>query len=688
MHPQVTVSMPYHGCPETVRRAVDAVLGQTHPGLLLVVVNDGDHDSPPWPHLADVDDPRLIRFDLPEQRGRYAADAVTLAACTTPLWTIHDADDEADPRWLQTMLAALGPVDADVVLTPQLVHQLNGRTVVEPVTAWGDGAYRHHAHMAGLWSTRWLRAIGGPHPGYRVGWDTMLTGAAMATGRALVLDEPLYTRHKRRGSLTTASATRPGSPARRATSARLRAMWPVMTAAAPAGVDAVRAVLAADVDPAAAAAVAEGARRLGDLIGPPWEPQAEPPRTALQTPELWTGWALDEAGARTLQGLLQDARPRLVVECGSGASTVLLAEYAAATGARVISLEHQPAWRDRTVQLLAERGLTAHAEVRLAPLRPTPAGPWYAAELPTGIELVLVDGPPERDGGRAAALPALRPYLADTAVLLLDDAERPGEAAALAAWESEGARVQVRLPGPPGGKAMAIVQPGPAPETQPVEAHDLVVTVLTGGRPELLAETLTAARAAAPGLLETAHVHLLDNGPAAGTGAVLDAHADVLDVIERCGEQPIGEAVSALARAAAARGRPYWLHLEDDWTATAGHPGWLDQARRILTSDPQVHQVRLRHTSEPVLARHMHTRRPLRWLDRDGWRYCPDAHWTLNPTLVRTADIERVWPATGERQAQAHAHAAGMRGVAQLVPGVFVHAGTDASRRAVTGCAP
>lgn len=235
---------------------------------------------------------------------------------------------------------------------------------------------------------------------------------------------------------------------------------------------------------------------------------------------------------------------------------------------------------------------------------------------------------------------------------------------------------------------MAIIRPGPLPAAQLVEAHDLVVTVLTGGRPELLAATLAAARTAVPGLLETAHVHLLDNSPATGTGAVLDTYADVLDVIERRGEQPIGEAVSLLAGAAAASGRPYWLHLEDDWTATAAHPGWLDRARQILANDPQVHQVRLRHTSEPVLARHMHTRRPLRWLDHDGWRYCPDAHWTLNPTLVRTADISRVWPAAGERQAQAHAHAAGMRGVAQLEPGVFVHAGADASRRAVTGCAP
>jgi predicted O-methyltransferase YrrM len=677
--------MPYRGCPDTVRRAVDAVLGQTHTDLVLVVVADGS-DQNPWPYLADITDERLVRLDLPEQRGRYFADAVTLAACTSPLWTVHDADDVADPGWLATMLAALEPADADVVLTAQRVHHLNGRAATERVIPWGDGAYRHHAHMAGLWSTRWLREIGGPHPGYQIGYDTLLTGAALAAGRAVVLDDVLYDRHKRRGSLTTSPATGQRSALRRTTVARLRALWPDMVDAAP-DTAALRQVLTADVEGADRAAIEEHAGRLGALLGAPYEPPARAAATALETPELWTGWALDPEGARTLDNVLREARPRTVVECGSGSSTVLLAEYAAATGARVVSLEHDPRWHARTLQLLDERGLAGHVDVRLAPLRPTPTGPWYNAGLPRDVDLVLVDGPPERAGGRGAAPDALRPHLADSAVLLVDDADRPGETAALAAWEVAGAQVGLRLPTVEGGKTMAIVRPGPA-EVPAVDARDVVVTILTGGRPGLLASTLEAVRAVAPGLLETAHVHLLDNGPADGSGAVLDAHKDVLDVIEHGDEQPIGEAVTHLAEAAAASGRAYWLHLEDDWAATPDHAGWLDAARRILADNPQVHQVRLRHDTEQVLGRHMHTRRPLRWDDRGDWRYAPEAHWTLNPTLVRAADIHRVWPAVGERQAQAHAHDAGMRGVAQLTPGVFVHTGGDVSRRAVTGCTP
>ncbi|WP_181785076.1 glycosyltransferase [Streptomyces phytophilus] len=676
----VTVSMPYHGCPDTVRRAVDAVLGQTHTDLVCVVVNDGDTAAPPWPALADITDERLVRLDLPAQRGRYFADAVTLAACRTEWWTIHDADDRAAPGWLATMLAAVD--GADVVLTSQTVHQLNGKTVTEKVRPWADGAYRHHAHMAGLWRTSFLTALGGPHPGYRVGWDTMLTGTALAMGRAVVLDDPLYERHRRRGSLTNAPSTGVRSPLRKETTARLRSTWPAMTKAADDGEAAVRTVLTAAVSAEDREHVAADAGRLVALLDGDTTPSAASEPPAVEDAGLWSGWALDQPGAQAVAKLLAEHSPQLVVEAGSGSSTVLLAEYARDRGATVISLEHQRRHRDATAKLLAGRGLAGYVDLRLAPLRRTPAGPWYDTALPDGIGLALVDGPPEGDGGRAAALANLSPHLAADAVLLLDDAGRPGERAALTAWERSGAVVEHLSTD---GKPMALVR---ARAPGRVDASEVVLTLLTGDRPELLADTLAALRESSPGLLESAHVIALDNGADPDSGAVLDEYADVLDVRENLPDRAaIGEATSHLAAAAAATGRPYWLHLEDDWRALADHPGWLDAARTILNQQPEVYQVRLRHDSEQVLAWHMRTKARLRWKARDGWRFAPEAHLTTNPNLTRAADIAAVWPAGGEGEAQGRAHGAGLRGVAQLVPGVFVHTGAG-SRRAVTKCRP
>ncbi|WP_160051056.1 glycosyltransferase [Nocardiopsis sp. FR26] len=498
---RVTVSVPYHGCPSTIRRAVDAVLAQTHQDLVCVVVNDGDHAYPPWPHLADINDPRLRRVDLPTNRGRYFADAVTLATCTTPWWTIHDADDEADPAWLATMLEAADHQGAEVVLTAQAVHHLDGRVELDRPLPWLDGAYRHHGHMAGLWSTTWLRSIGGPHPGYRVGWDTMLTGTALAMGAATILERPLYTRHRRRGSLTTAPATGMRSPLRRRTVVELRRLWPLMVAAAPHGPGAVRLVLT-------------GSRITGD-----WDAVTDQalrlyrPAT-LDEPGLWSGWALDAPGAQLVYSRLVERRPRLIVEAGSGASTVLLAEYARAARAHVVSLEHQARYREATAQLLAERGLADYVDLRLATLMSTPAGPWYNIPLPDGIDFALIDGPPEGAGGRAAAFPELLPHLAEGAELVLDDAHRPGERTALAQWECLGAAVTFRREG--AGKAVALVHP---PARSRAGAEQVVVTLLTGTRPELLARTLASLRDLHPHLLEDARVVVLHNGGDPGTSA-------------------------------------------------------------------------------------------------------------------------------------------------------------------------
>lgn len=212
-------------------------------------------------------------------------------------------------------------------------------------------------------------------------------------------------------------------------------------------------------------------------------------------------------------------------------------------------------------------------------------------------------------------------------------------------------------------------------------ANDVVVTILTGGRPSLLADTLESVRRHADGLLDTALVIALNNGGDTQTGRVLSRHDDVIDRMFTTKQMlPIGPAVSQLAHRVVRSGKPWWLHLEDDWRC---HPcgDWLDATRMIFEVSPRVSQVRLRLADEPVLSRHMVTREKLRWREMDWFRLSPDAHYTLNPSLVRTSDVEDAWPAEGERAAQRRWRKAGHREVAQLVPGVFAHTGKTSLRR-------
>lgn len=167
-----------------------------------------------------------------------------------------------------------------------------------------------------------------------------------------------------------------------------------------------------------------------------------PIRSGIPPLGLWT------ASADLLVELvdrLVEERPAVVVEGGSGVSTVVMAlavrEHGLAT--RVIALEHDPEWGDQTRRMLERHGVADLAEVRIAPLGPTSladhATPWYdeaaIADL-SEIGLVLVDGPPEGTGPRARfpMVPLLRDKLAQRATILVDDTAREGDADVVERW--------------------------------------------------------------------------------------------------------------------------------------------------------------------------------------------------------------------------------------------------------------
>jgi len=159
-------------------------------------------------------------------------------------------------------------------------------------------------------------------------------------------------------------------------------------------------------------------------------------------------WSLGDEPLRAVLAAV-DAGARTVAECGSGRSTVFLARRLRELGeGSVHSLEHDAGWAERTRGWLATEGLQ-RAKVITAPLVAHPlAGPgpgWYdrdaLAELPAGIDLLLIDGPPANDPGlqasRHPALAELGPKLAPRATIILDDASRSGETEAIALWSRE-----------------------------------------------------------------------------------------------------------------------------------------------------------------------------------------------------------------------------------------------------------
>lgn len=126
-----------------------------------------------------------------------------------------------------------------------------------------------------------------------------------------------------------------------------------------------------------------------------------------------------------------------IVECGSGATTLLLSALAAKRGIEVWTLEHSQEWYDRVLGAMAELKLPP-VHIRLCPLQDHGEFTWYTApraELPGDVTLVVCDGPPgETPGGRYGLWPILKSHLAPGAVILLDDTDREPERAILERW--------------------------------------------------------------------------------------------------------------------------------------------------------------------------------------------------------------------------------------------------------------
>lgn len=156
-----------------------------------------------------------------------------------------------------------------------------------------------------------------------------------------------------------------------------------------------------------------------------------------------SGWAMNPTGLLWLVDHVERARPRLILECGSGTSTVWLAMALRRNGSgRLISVDHDPDYTARTRQMLERHGLSDWAEVRCCPLVETATSRggfrWYDLDpesLDT-LDLLVVDGPPGATGphARYPAMPVLGDRLARSATVVLDDTGRREEQEVLGYW--------------------------------------------------------------------------------------------------------------------------------------------------------------------------------------------------------------------------------------------------------------
>jgi hypothetical protein len=155
------------------------------------------------------------------------------------------------------------------------------------------------------------------------------------------------------------------------------------------------------------------------------------------------GWAGSPDFLLHLANHLLKHRAETVLECSSGASTLVAARCMKLNGrGHVWSLEHDEAFAEKTRELLRQHGLEAWATVLHSPLASiNGAPPWYTETvLPDSMpaaEVLVIDGPPESTTplARAPAFARLRSRLTPGACVFIDDAHRPDERAMLEQWK-------------------------------------------------------------------------------------------------------------------------------------------------------------------------------------------------------------------------------------------------------------
>jgi len=140
-------------------------------------------------------------------------------------------------------------------------------------------------------------------------------------------------------------------------------------------------------------------------------------------------WAASPDLLLTLAQLVRTHNPKLVVELGSGVSTLVVAKAGAK---KVISIDHSGEFADITRGVLKEHKVRG-VEIRVAQLKAHISGvDWYDTGVLKDlkrIDLLIVDGPPGSKNPEAR-MPARAEFinkLSPKAIIVIDDVNREGE---------------------------------------------------------------------------------------------------------------------------------------------------------------------------------------------------------------------------------------------------------------------
>nr|WKN36963.1 class I SAM-dependent methyltransferase [Tunicatimonas sp. TK19036] len=159
-------------------------------------------------------------------------------------------------------------------------------------------------------------------------------------------------------------------------------------------------------------------------------------------------WSISPDFAEILMQEVINRKPKLIIDIGSGASSIVMGYCLKKIGAgKILALDHDQKFADRTSNYVRAHGLEEYVEVLHQPLVQADIdsfqGVWYDSsflnKIQQKIDFVIVDAPPGyiQKYSRYPALPFLYDYLSDRAAILVDDTKREDESVIVSRWKEK-----------------------------------------------------------------------------------------------------------------------------------------------------------------------------------------------------------------------------------------------------------
>jgi len=141
---------------------------------------------------------------------------------------------------------------------------------------------------------------------------------------------------------------------------------------------------------------------------------------------------------------------KVIVEFGSGISTIYIAKVLDECGGHIYSFEHDEGWFHFISSQLEKNNLSECVSLTYAPLRKSTYSLknslWYDEsivrnKIKNSIDMMIIDGPPayskESSLSRYPAVPVLQSRLSKNYCIICDDIVRNGERKIVKMWEKE-----------------------------------------------------------------------------------------------------------------------------------------------------------------------------------------------------------------------------------------------------------